>query len=345
MAPGDMHAADSHSPVRLRPGTIAATTTVLAMTGLLSLPSGCESTSKGPPANGNVLLQDENNYHSTSSLSIPTVETAPSTDLDICWTNVVSDLQCHGLAPQVDLDNLAVLRFLHLSQDQVETKLTSGELIMSQVDGYLEHHLDHSATCAKLSQLSFFGTPINVQQEFVESPDQLYMLVVTEGTNPGVGARTMAFLKPTASSINTRVDVAPGCGLLEFSADLASATPVRVPTARPWVIDWRNVTRNGQGNGIVFESIDGVLLGFYEGKTVADLQAHIFDIELLATSLWELPLTGGRTADLSKAVERGTGAAFPGFARATAGVWMLALRCSTCQNPAPVVLTVLEPGA
>jgi hypothetical protein len=139
--------------------------------------------------------------------------------------------------------------------------------------------------------------------------------------------------------------VASGCGLLEFSADLASATPVRMPAAKPWVIDWRNVTRNGQGNNIVFESIDGVLIGFYEGKTVADLQTHIFDIELMATSLWELPLTGGRTADLSKAAERGTGAAFPGFARSTAGVWMLALRCSTCQNPAPVVLTILEPGA
>jgi len=310
---------------------------------LLAAP-GCESTSKNQPVlDGNILLQDENNYHSTSSLSIPTIETASGADIDICWTNVVADLQCHGVAPQADLDNLAMLRFLHLSQSQVEMKLTSGELIMSQVDGYLERHLDHSATCAKLSQLSFFGTPINVQQEFVESADQLYMLVVTEGTNPGVGARTMAFLKPTAGSVNTRVDVASGCGLLDFTADLAAATRVKVPAGKPWIIDWRGVTRNGQGNPIVFESIDGVLIGFYEGMTVTDLQNNIFDLEQRATTLWELPLTGGRTADLSKAIERGTGAAFPGFARATAGIWMLALRCSTCQNPAPVVLTVLAP--
>ena len=312
---------------------------------LLLLPSGCENTAKNqPPASGNILLQDANNYHSTSSLKIPTVETASGADIDICWTNVVADLQCHGVAPQADLDNLAMLRFLHLSQSQVEMKLTSGELIMSQVDGYLEHHLDHSSTCVKMSQLSFFGTPINVQEQYVESADQLYMLVVTEGTNPGVGARTMAFLKPTAASVTTRVDVSSGCGLLEFSADLASATRVPVPLARPWIIDWHNLTRNGQGNAITFESIDGVLIGFYEGMTVADLQNNIFDLELRATTLWELPLAGGRTADLAKATQRGSGAGFSGFARDTTGIWMVALRCSTCQNPAPVVMAVLEPG-
>ena len=324
---------------------VCTTTIALALPLVLLLPSGCENTAKNqPPASGNILLQDANNYHSTSSLTIPTVETASGADIDICWTSVVSDLQCHGLAPQADLDNVAMLRFLHLSEAQVETKLTSGELIMSQVDGYLEHHLDHSSTCVKMSQLSFFGTPINVQEQYVESADQLYMLVVTEGTNPGVGARTMAFLKPTAASVTTRVDVSSGCGLLEFSADLASATRVPVPLARPWIIDWRNLTRNGQGNAIVFESIDGVLIGFYEGMTVADLQNNIFDLELRATTLWELPLAGGRTADLSKATERGSGAGFSGFARNTAGIWMVALRCSTCQNPAPVVMTVLEPG-
>jgi hypothetical protein len=26
-------------------------------------------------------------------------------------------------------------------------------------------------------------------------------------------------------------------------------------------------------------------------------------------------------------------------------VWLLGLTCSTCQNPAPIVLTILDPGA
>ena len=117
-----------------------------------------------------------------------------------------------------------------------------------------------------------------------------------------------------------------------------------MPAAAPWVVDWRNLTVNGQGNAFVPEAIDSVLIGYYEGMTVAQIQDDIFDLELNATTLWDVQLTGGRTADLSTAVERGTGAPFSGFARSSTGVWLLALLCSTCQNPAPVLLTVLEPA-
>jgi hypothetical protein len=60
--------------------------------------------------------------------------------------------------------------------------------------------------------------------------------------------------------------------------------------------------------------------------------------------LWDLPLTAGRTADLALATDRASGAPFPGFDRPDAGIWMLALTCSRCQTPAPVVLTILAPG-
>lgn len=294
---------------------------------------------------GNILLQDVHNYSATGALSIPTIETAPATDLDVCWTGIINDLQCHPVAPAADLDNVSLLRFLNLDETQVEQRLSSGELAQSEVDGYVEYATNHTDTCMKLSQLSFFGTKIDLQKEYVESTDRTYMLLFAKGTRPGVGARAMVFVKPTAGSVNTRVDAPTGCGLLEFSADLSTATRLGMPPAAPWVIDWRNVTKDGQGNPIEFQSIDGVMIGFYEGQTVAEIQANIFDLELRATTLWEVKLKGGRTADLSTATERGTGAAFPGFARATAGVWMLALTCSTCQNPAPVVLTILEPGA
>ena len=65
-------------------------------------------------------------------------------------------------------------------------------------------------------------------------------------------------------------------------------------------------------------------------------------IALVLPALWDVQLSGGRTADLSTAVERGTGAKFSGFTRSAPGVWMLGLLCSTCQNPAPVLLTVLD---
>jgi len=292
---------------------------------------------------GNVLLGDEHNYESTSSLSIPTIETVSASDLDICWTDVVTNLQCHEVEPQADVDAVALVRFMHLSEDEVEVQLTSGELQMAEVDGYIDYQTDHESTCAPLSAMSFLGTPIEVEEEYVESEDRTYLLTFNVGTNPGVGARSMIFVKPTASSTNTMVEAPEGCGLLDFSADLSSLEPVSIPIDGPWVIDWRDVTRDSQGNEIVFQNIDGLVLGFFEGMTVADLQEQILDLELIATSLWEVELEGGRTADLADARGRDGGGSFSGFDRDEDGLWMVGLMCSTCQNPSPIVLAVLEP--
>jgi hypothetical protein len=312
---------------------------VLALAGA----AGCGSSATTDPSRGNVILRDENNYTTTASLTVPTIETAPATDLDICWPHIVDDLQCHPLSATADLDNVALLRISHLTQEQVERELADGQLAQAQVAGYLDHQTDHSTTCLKLSQLSFFGTAIDVPSEYVESVSYSYLLLFTKGTTPGVGGRAMVFLKPTAESTNTMVDAPTGCGMLAFTADLASLTKASIPAAGPWVVDWRDITRDGQGNAPPFQKIDGVTIGFYEGMTVADLQARILDIELIATSLWDLPLTSGKTADLALAHDRKTGEAFGGFAQANAGTWMLALTCSRCQSPAPVLLTILQP--
>lgn len=289
-----------------------------------------------------IALQDENNFSSDSSLSIPVVETAVG-DLDICWKDALKDLQCHELDPQADLDNVSLLRFAHLSEAEVETKLTSGQLTQSQVDGYLDFHTDHDTTCTKLSAMSFFGTEIDVEKEYTESEDRKYMLIFSQGTTPGVGARTMTFIKPTVDSTNTEVHAPEGCGMLDFAANLRDAKPVTVGSEPP-LINWDEVTLDGQRNPINFQSIDGLMLGFFQETTVEQIEEQIFDIKQNATSLWELTLTGGRKADLAFATERETGETFAGFDR-TDGVWLLALLCSTCQNPQPVVLTVLDPSA
>lgn len=271
----------------------------------LLLSSACESTeptgSADNGARGNILLGDEHNYASTSSLSIPTIETAPEADLEICWPEALTDIRCHDVEPQEDIDTVALLRFLHLSEADVEVELTSGELKQSEVDGYLEYLTDHESTCARLSAMTFFGTPIEIEEEYTESDDHTYLLLFAAGTTPGVGARSMVFVKPTADSTNTRVDAVAGCGFLDFSAELTSVEKVRVPEEGPWVIDWRDVTRDSLGNEIVFESIDSVVVGFFEGMTLGEIEAQILDLELIATSMWEVELEGGRTADLADA--------------------------------------------
>jgi hypothetical protein len=312
-----------------------------ALSASLALLGACGGSGDG--ASGVIRLGDTNNYRATASLAIPTVETAPATDLDICWTSTTSDLLCHPAVPAADIDNVGLLRLRNLTQPQIEAQLVSGTLAQSHIDGYVQYSSDHVGTCMKLSQFSFFGTAADVATLYVESTVETYLLVFAHGLQPGTGSLAMTFIKPTATSTNTRVEAPAGCGLLDFTADLGGLTRVPVSARGPWTVDWGDVTTNGLGDSIAYANVDRLLVGFYQGTTVADLQAQFFDIELSATSLWELSVRGGHTAELGQAVERTSGALFSGFPRPD-GVWMLALLCSTCQNPAPVVLTILEPG-
>ena len=89
---------------------------------------------------------------------------------------------------------------------------------------------------------------------------------------------------------------------------------------------------------------NGRLIPLYQGATASKLQKQITDLELVATEMWELELEKGRAVDLAEATSRSDGEPFEGFDR-NDGLWLFALMCSTCQNPAPVVLSILEPNS
>jgi hypothetical protein len=73
---------------------------------------------------------------------------------------------------------------------------------------------------------------------------------------------------------------------------------------------------------------------------VSDLQAQFLNIQTLANPLYQMS-TSGESANLADAKDA-NGNAFSGFT-STSGTWALGLLCSTCQNPAPIALTILQP--
>jgi len=171
------------------------------------------------------------------------------------------------------------------------------------------------------------------------------MLLFASGTTPGVGSKAMTFLEPTATSTATTVAAPDACAgsVLDFQATLGTPTSISATDNTKWLVDWSKITKDSFGNPVVFNKIDNVLLGFYQGKTAADLQTNFTDIEQIATTLYEVPVTkGDRSVDLAKATVKGGTDAFPGFTQ-TDGVWAMAVTCSQCQVPAPVALTILQP--
>jgi hypothetical protein len=286
-----------------------------------------------------VTAVDENNYSIVGTIDIPSITTASGTDLDICWDGLTEDIQCHAVSPVDDIDNIGLIRFGSLTQAEVEDRMSRGQLQQADMNGYLEFPTTGDL-CTTLSAFTFFGTPIDVLNEYVADAGT-YMLVFTTGTTPGIGARMITFLEPVEGETATAVDVGEGCGVVTVDADLASATPLVVPRTGPFTLDWSALTTDGQGGTMQLNRIDGILVAYYEGATVAELEGEILDLMLDATWLWPGGTVSGSAYDFVEGW--GDGVGFDTYPEGE-GTWLIGLTCSRCYNPAPLFLTVLQPG-
>ena len=284
-------------------------------------------------------LQDAQNYAYTGAMTLPRVETATGVDVEICWDDLAKDLSCHDLDGAEDIDLLALIRFPHLSSSEVEDGIESDDLTQSQLDGYVALETD-GQRCGRLVDFDFFGTPIDVPSEYTDQGGT-YLLMLSTGLEPGRGARMLSFLEPSADSDVTRVDLGDGCGLLDFEADIATNT-LSIEPDGPWTVDWSALTKNGAGNDFEPSFVDTVTVAFYEGLEPDALEASFLDLDLIATQRFSLPLTEVRSFIALEDATDHTGTAFGGVGGD--GTWLLALRCGTCANPAPLFLSVLEPG-
>ncbi len=293
----------------------------------------------GCPGDQTVYLHDANNFSYVGTIDAPSVETASGVSVEICWDQLTSDIQCHEVAPESDIGILTLARFSHLSEEEVEEDISTDSMLQSDLSGFLEHLPAAGETCAQLEDFSLQGTEVDLAVEYTEAGGT-YLLLLGSGTEAGLGTRVLTFLAPSESSENTQVDIEDGCGVLDFEADLSSLSTVSVePEGESWVVDWGDLTTNGLGNVLSLSNIDQLFLAHYPDLGVADLEEQFLDIELVASELWRLDLSGTFSADLAEA--QGDSGAFGGFS--SEGSWVLALMCTTCSNPAPLFLTLLDP--
>jgi len=337
-----MHA----SPFRSLP-RVAAPLTVALLTAPLLVACG----SSTPAEMADVVLMDANNYTSTTTLALQTIPTKSGADLMVCWDGLMKDLLCHDInATNGGIDNVAFLQIPGFDHTQVATKLAVGQLDENLVKVYRDYHTSKTpdSKCVTLSQMILGTSTLDPATDYVEpaaGKTVTYMLLFASGTTPGVGSKAMAFLDPMAASAVTTVAAPDACAgnVLDFNATLGTPISISATDKTKWLVDWSKLTKDSFGNPVVFNKIDNVLLGFYQGKTAADLMTSFTDIEQIATTLYEVPVAKGvRNVDLAKATVKGGTDVFPGFTQ-TDGVWAMAVTCSQCQVPAPVALTILQP--
>jgi hypothetical protein len=321
----------------------------------LLMACGSPSTGGTQPV-GNVVLRDANNYMSTGSLTIPVIQTAPAADLQICWSNLAKNLLCHDIISGTDtsIDNVGFAKIPHLEMMDVEQRLATGKDVTNLVATYGQIKTSQTTgSCTMLSALAnqtSTASPLIVPAtDYTEMSTTQYLLLFTHGTVEGAGAQAMAFIQPTSTapgSANMMVDAPDACAsnppVLSFSAVLG--TSVSISAAGDWKVDWSTLTKDSFGNTLDFArtKIDKVEVGFYQGKTPADLTTNFLDLDqpTFYTSLYTVAVPAGQKYVDLKGAKDASGATL-GFTP-TDGTWAVAVLCSTCSVPAPVALTVLE---
>lgn len=286
-----------------------------------------------------VSLEDEHNYSYSGTIDIPAITTASGTDLDICWDQALEDIRCHDIDPGLDINSLALISFPGMAETDLEDKLARDALLQSEQDGVIGLDTEDTQSCAKLSEMDFFGTKVDDLLDTYVEGDVLFLLTLATGNTAGVGTRLMVRLDPDASSDVTEVNIEGGCDVVDFTADLSGLTKLPMGADGPFVVEWGALTKTGLNNTLELSNIDGLMLAFYEGTSPAELEPQFLDLELAADKLYTLDIAVGIGADLVEATDS-SGAAFGGFSGD--GTWLLALTCSTCANPAPLFMTVVE---
>jgi hypothetical protein len=303
-------------------------------------------------SNGTFAITDDTNYTLPSSLQVKTVTVKDGTGLTVDWGSLTQDFYGKPLDPSVDID-LVLISLWKKTPEQLEVALASDRLDPNGNIGLLTTYpTDDSYTSATLLDFNELGNPVppgelsqyfdTSDPKFAYPSDQFTFLIeASSGTALGKGARMLSFFHLDPSATGTTVSLASDSALVNFSAHLREAKPMRVPAnTANLTIDWSQMTLNALGNEYDGSQITEAVVAHFANKTLAELEAEFLDLRTIADGWWAGRVTAGRTIDLSTLVDSSK-APFPGID--ANGVWLAALFCTAnCNNPAPWSITVLE---
>jgi hypothetical protein len=303
--------------------------------------------------NGSFTIVDDTNYQLPSSLAVKTYTLKDHTDLLFDWGGLTHDFYGKVLDPKLDID-LVLLSLWKKTPAELEDALAHDSLAPNENIGVITTYPMDDYTSQDLLAFNFAGNPIPDEDElwqyfdtqnprFMYPPAEYTFLVEAgTGTALGKGARMLAFFNLDPNSNNTSLTLADDSAVLDYSVHLTSARPMHVPAATPHLtIDWSQMTVNAIGNPYDGTQITQAVVAHFSNKTLADLEQQFLDLEDIADGWWSGRVAAGKSIDLGTLLDQNM-SAFPGIDGQ--GVWLTALFCTTtCNNPAPWSITLLEP--
>ena len=337
-----------------------ATATIAAAAAAAALAGGCGGAG-GPPAPirsaacddpaASVVITDATNYTLSNDFTIQLSRLKDNTDLNFDWSGITRDFFGKTVDPAADID-IFLISLWSLKPDEIRAQLKADTLPLTSNSGVITTFPDGTYTSQHLLGFNELGNPLPVDQlwsrfntadpNFVYPQDQYtFLAMAASGTEVGKGARMLAMFNIDPAAPDTELRMTNDSTKLSYSVDLLRGAPMQVPAGVPALtIDWSQMTKNAIGNKYDYHQITGAAVAHFAGKTVGELESQFLALEDIADGWWSGPVLAGNTISLGALADK-SGATFPGIDGD--GVWMAALFCTNCNNPAPWSITILQP--
>lgn len=302
--------------------------------------------------NGTITANEANDYAFTSSLMLQAVKVKPMSDLTFDWSGVTKDFLGHAVDPVKDLNLIFLLSYdepaAMFEQDlNLDTFSTShifipgpppsyqpmnGETSKSLYNNFITGDGPADPTTANMYLDASKYTPSN----------STFAIVAQTGTDVGTGQiHMLQSFELDPSSSNTTVKLTNSSTTLTYKADLHSLHPTGVPANTAALsLDWSMMKTNALGTTFTPTNIARAIVGHYT-QTPAQIETQFLDIDTIAQDLYQADIPFGTVLDFTTLTDA-AGNSFQGID--STGTWLVALICTTCRNPAPWYLTILEPN-
>jgi hypothetical protein len=298
-----------------------------------------------------VVITDPTNYTLEDSFMLQHVVLQDDYDLVFDWSNLTVDFFGQPINPVTDINTVSISLW-NLTPSDIEAALMADTLPLGSNSGVITAFPDGTYTQMDLLGFNELGNPLPMDElwsrfdtatpNYQYPQDQYTFLVMAQsGTDVGKKPHSIALFNIDPSSTVQKLALTNDSTKLSFSVDLEDAQPMLVPAGLPQLtIDWSQMTINSIGNYYDGGQITEAAVAHFTNKSLPQLQQDFLNLESLADGWWSGAVPPGRTIDLSTLTDA-SGAAFPGID--ASGVWMAALFCGNCNNPAPWSITILEP--
>lgn len=280
---------------------------------------------------GRTELADANNYAFSSEITTSSTPVAARTDLTVDWSGLSVDLVGEALDPAADITDLSI-GVLDLTQDEVLETLVSGILLQSDVVAAASYTVEPGVTSALLSEFQFLATQVVPEENVLPDMGSWLLSANTAGV---AGARMLTFFEPQDGGPVVPIELRSDSASLSYTVDLSAGEPA---TLDGWEVDWSGLTTDMRGLPLRLSDVDGLTLAHFN-ESLSTLEQDFLRLEQLSDVRYETTLTGVVRFDLGLLTDE-DGQPFAGLS--DEGVWLLALRCSLCSNPAPPFLTQLR---